>query len=112
MHYLRKAAADGHTFRQVEFNNRLLPSHRRKPRQAIFELQGDRDQPQPTYRYNPDYRFKGVQSCKPFTIKPGSNNPVGSVWIGLSSERVRHARDALAGKVAKADSHGCVRNEA
>ena len=25
----------------------------------------------PTYRYNPDYRFKGVRSDKPFTIKPG-----------------------------------------
>ena len=40
----------------------------------------------PTYRYNPDYRFKGVRSDKPFTIKPGPNNPVGSVWIGLSAE--------------------------
>ena len=25
----------------------------------------------PTYRYNPDYHFKGVRSDKPFTIKPG-----------------------------------------
>ena len=25
----------------------------------------------PTYRYNPDYAFKGVHSKKPFTIKPG-----------------------------------------
>jgi len=38
----------------------------------------------PTYRYNPAYHFKGVHSRKPFTIKPGPNNPVGSVWIGLS----------------------------
>jgi lipoprotein-anchoring transpeptidase ErfK/SrfK len=40
----------------------------------------------PTYRYNPDYAFKGVRSTKPFTIKPGPNNPVGLVWIGLSAE--------------------------
>src|SRR3954471_4728073 len=28
----------------------------------------------PTYRYNPDYHFKGVRTDKPFTIKPGPNN--------------------------------------
>ena len=31
----------------------------------------------PTYRYNPKYGFKGVRATKPFTIKPGPNNPVG-----------------------------------
>jgi lipoprotein-anchoring transpeptidase ErfK/SrfK len=40
----------------------------------------------PNYRYNPDYKFKGVKSTRPFTIKPGPNNPVGSYWIGLSAE--------------------------
>src|SRR5262249_50378598 len=40
----------------------------------------------PTYRYNPEYGFKGVKTKKPFTIKPGSNNPVGVVWIGLNRE--------------------------
>jgi lipoprotein-anchoring transpeptidase ErfK/SrfK len=59
----------------------------------------------PTYRYNPDYRFKGVQSRKPFTIKPGPNNPVGSVWIGLSSEGYgMHGTPS-----SKVESHGCVR---
>ena len=38
----------------------------------------------PTYHYNPDFKFKGVKSNKPFTIRPGPNNPVGSVWIDLS----------------------------
>src|SRR5882757_3654498 len=40
----------------------------------------------PNYRYNPDYKFKGVKSKEAFTIKPGPNNPAGSYWIGLSSE--------------------------
>lgn len=31
----------------------------------------------PTYRYNPDYHFKGVHSRKPFEIKPGPNNGYG-----------------------------------
>ena len=38
----------------------------------------------PTYTYNPDYGFKGVKAEKKFVIKPGPNNPVGSVWIDLS----------------------------
>jgi lipoprotein-anchoring transpeptidase ErfK/SrfK len=40
----------------------------------------------PTYRYDPAYAFKGVKSTKPFTIKPGPNNPVGTVWIGLTAQ--------------------------
>lgn len=42
--------------------------------------------PNPTYRYNPDYEFKGVRSKQVFKIKPGPNNPVGLHWIGLSAE--------------------------
>src|SRR5258708_4202196 len=41
----------------------------------------------PNYRYNPDYKFKGVKSKEAFTIKPGPNNPVGTYWIGMSAER-------------------------
>ncbi|WP_426527947.1 L,D-transpeptidase family protein [Bradyrhizobium sp. McL0615] len=63
----------------------------------------------PTYRYNPDYRFKGVKSDKAFTIKPGPNNPVGSVWIGLSAEGYGMHGTSWPGKVSKAESHGCVR---
>jgi len=63
----------------------------------------------PTYRYNPDYRFKGVRSDKPFIIKPGPNNPVGSVWIGLSAEGYGLHGTSSPGKVSKAESHGCVR---
>jgi len=32
-------------------------------------------QPNPTYRYDPKYKFKGVESTKPFTINAGPNNP-------------------------------------
>jgi lipoprotein-anchoring transpeptidase ErfK/SrfK len=63
----------------------------------------------PTYHYNPDFRFKGVHSRKPFTIKPGPNNPVGSVWIGLSAEGYGMHGTPWPGKVSKAESHGCVR---
>lgn len=63
----------------------------------------------PNYRYNPDYHFKGVHSRKPFTIKPGPNNPVGTVWIGLSADGYGIHGTPSPAKVSQAESHGCVR---
>jgi lipoprotein-anchoring transpeptidase ErfK/SrfK len=63
----------------------------------------------PTYRYNPDYAFKGVRSQEPFTIKPGPNNPVGVVWIGLSSQGYGIHGTPDPSKVSKTESHGCIR---
>jgi lipoprotein-anchoring transpeptidase ErfK/SrfK len=63
----------------------------------------------PTYRYNPAYKFRGVNSNKPFTIRPGPNNPVGSYWIGLSAEGYGIHGTPEPSKVSKAESHGCVR---
>jgi lipoprotein-anchoring transpeptidase ErfK/SrfK len=63
----------------------------------------------PMYRYNPAYKFKGVKSRKPFTIRPGPNNPVGSYWIGLSAEGYGIHGTPNPSKVSKAESHGCVR---
>ncbi|OKO88108.1 ErfK/YbiS/YcfS/YnhG [Bradyrhizobium sp. NAS80.1] len=63
----------------------------------------------PTYRYNPAYHFKGVHTRKPFTIKPGPNNPVGVVWINLSAEGYGIHGTPSPDKISKAQSHGCVR---
>jgi lipoprotein-anchoring transpeptidase ErfK/SrfK len=63
----------------------------------------------PTYRYNPDYAFKGVKSREPFTIKPGANNPVGLVWIGLNKEGYGIHGTPEPSKVSKSESHGCIR---
>jgi lipoprotein-anchoring transpeptidase ErfK/SrfK len=63
----------------------------------------------PNYRYNPDYKFKGVKTKKPFTIEPGPNNPVGSYWIGLSAEGYGIHGTPNPGKLGKSESHGCVR---
>ena len=65
--------------------------------------------PNPNYRYNPDYHFRGVHSRKPFNIKPGPNNPVGTMWINLSAESYGIHGTPSPGKVSKAESHGCVR---
>lgn len=63
----------------------------------------------PTYRYNPNYRFTGVKSKRPFTIRPGPNNPVGSTWIALSAEGYGIHGTAYPDKIGKSESHGCVR---
>jgi lipoprotein-anchoring transpeptidase ErfK/SrfK len=63
----------------------------------------------PTYRYNPDYKFKGVKSKKPFVIGPGPNNPVGIEWIGLNAEGYGIHGTPEPSKVSKTESHGCVR---
>jgi lipoprotein-anchoring transpeptidase ErfK/SrfK len=63
----------------------------------------------PTYRYDPAYAFKGVKTSKPFTIKPGPNNPVGSVWIGLTAQGYGIHGTPDPGKVGKTASHGCIR---
>jgi lipoprotein-anchoring transpeptidase ErfK/SrfK len=65
--------------------------------------------PNPNYRYNPDYKFKGVKSKEAFTIKPGPNNPAGSFWIGLSAEGYGIHGTPNPSKVSKSESHGCVR---
>jgi lipoprotein-anchoring transpeptidase ErfK/SrfK len=63
----------------------------------------------PTYTYNPEFKFKGVKSDKKLTIKPGPNNPVGAVWIDLSLETYGIHGTPEPRKVGKSYSHGCVR---
>jgi lipoprotein-anchoring transpeptidase ErfK/SrfK len=65
--------------------------------------------PNPTYTYDPKYKFKGVESTKPFTINGGPNNPVGSMWIGLSQAGYGIHGTGDPTRVSKSDSHGCVR---
>jgi lipoprotein-anchoring transpeptidase ErfK/SrfK len=63
----------------------------------------------PTYRYDPRYRFKGVAATQPFTIKPGPNNPVGVVWIALSAKSYGIHGTPEPSKVSKTMSNGCIR---
>jgi lipoprotein-anchoring transpeptidase ErfK/SrfK len=66
-------------------------------------------QPNPTYRYDPKYKFKGVESKEPFTINAGPNNPVGAMWIGLSQAGYGIHGTNEPSRVSKSESHGCVR---
>ncbi|MBR0844772.1 murein L,D-transpeptidase [Bradyrhizobium liaoningense] len=64
---------------------------------------------QPIYHYNPAYKFRSVKSKRPFDIKPGPNNPVGSYWIGLSAQGYGIHGTAEPDRVSKTASHGCIR---
>ncbi len=66
-------------------------------------------QANPTYRYDPKYKFKGVESTTPFTLSAGPNNPVGAMWIGLSQASYGIHGTADPSRVGKSESHGCVR---
>jgi lipoprotein-anchoring transpeptidase ErfK/SrfK len=63
----------------------------------------------PTYVYNPEFRFKGVKTKTKLKIAPGPNSPVGLVWIALDQKTygIHGAPDPE--KVGKAASHGCIR---
>lgn len=64
---------------------------------------------EPTYTYNPEYRFKGVEARTKFSIKAGPNNPVGLVWIDISKPSYGIHGTPDPEKVGKTESHGCVR---
>ena len=66
-------------------------------------------EPNPTYRYDPKYKFRGVRSTKPFTISPGPNNPAGTMWIGLSENSYGIHGTAEPSRISKSESNGCVR---
>ena len=107
----RQGEADRQGVRSQRCFARLLPGDRRQRGKADAErhAQGRSVDANPNYRYNPDYKFKGVRSKQPFTIKPGPNNPVGAYWIGLSAEGYGIHGTPEPSKVSKSESHGCVR---
>jgi lipoprotein-anchoring transpeptidase ErfK/SrfK len=63
----------------------------------------------PIYHYNPKFEFKGVHADKPFTIKPGPNNPVGSVWIDLTADSYGIHGTPEPSQVSKTYSHAAMR---
>ncbi|WP_430910613.1 L,D-transpeptidase [Methylobacterium sp. sgz302541] len=63
----------------------------------------------PSYTYDPKYRFAGVKAKTKFSIKPGPNNPVGLVWIDLSILSYGIHGTPEPDKIGKTESHGCIR---
>jgi lipoprotein-anchoring transpeptidase ErfK/SrfK len=63
----------------------------------------------PTYTYDPEFKFRGVKAEQKLHFAAGPNNPVGSVWIALDQKTYGIHGAAEPSKVGKIGSHGCVR---
>lgn len=63
----------------------------------------------PTFHYNPDLFWDAKASDTSATLKPGSNNPVGIVWIDVNIEHYGMHGTPEPANVGHTESHGCVR---
>ena len=63
----------------------------------------------PTYHYDPKFKFKGVHTNRKLTVAPGPNNPVGLVWIDLTKESYGIHGTPDPERIGKTYSHGCIR---
>lgn len=64
--------------------------------------------PRPNYTYDPSRVSYGDGGSK-VIVPPGPNNPVGSVWIGLSRDTYGIHGTADPARIGKTASSGCVR---
>ena len=63
----------------------------------------------PVFHYNPDLFWDAKPEQNRATLKPGPNNPVGVVWIGVNIEHYGMHGTPEPGHVGHTESHGCVR---
>src|SRR5262249_53268543 len=63
----------------------------------------------PAFHYNPALFWDANPSDSKATIKPGPNNPVGVVWIGITAEHYGLHGTPEPSHVGYTQSHGCVR---
>jgi lipoprotein-anchoring transpeptidase ErfK/SrfK len=63
----------------------------------------------PVFHYNPNLFWDAKETDGRAAIKPGPNNPVGVVWIGLDKEHYGLHGTPEPGRIGHSESHGCVR---
>ncbi len=63
----------------------------------------------PVFHYNPELFWDAKPEQNRATLKPGPNNPVGVVWVGLNIEHYGLHGTPEPGHIGQAESHGCVR---
>lgn len=66
-------------------------------------------QQNPPFHYNPALFWDANPSHSKATIKPGPNNPVGTVWIDISKEHYGIHGTPEPSQIGHVQSHGCVR---
>lgn len=62
----------------------------------------------PNYTYTPDFTPNGKR-IERHIFPPGPNNPVGTVWLGLSIPGYGIHGTPLPERIGRAESHGCFR---
>ena len=63
----------------------------------------------PWFNYNPALFWDAKPGDAKARIRPGPNNPVGVVWIGLSKEHYGIHGTPNPSAIGHAESHGCIR---
>jgi lipoprotein-anchoring transpeptidase ErfK/SrfK len=63
----------------------------------------------PVFHYNPDLFWDAKATDERAAVKPGPNNPVGVVWIGIDKEHYGLHGTPEPGSIGHRESHGCVR---
>ena len=63
----------------------------------------------PVFNYNSKLFWDANDKHAKARIKPGPNNPVGVVWIGISKEHYGIHGTPEPSTIGKAQSHGCIR---
>ena len=101
---LRAFDKDGHL---VAFYPASIGSTAKPAPTGSFKV--NRVQRNPAYHYDPKFHFKGVKARQKFAIKPGPNNPVGTVWIDLTAPSYGIHGTPNPDKIGKTESHGCIR---
>jgi lipoprotein-anchoring transpeptidase ErfK/SrfK len=64
--------------------------------------------PNPVYNYDPKHFIQG-NNLRKLTLPPGPNNPVGTMWIGLTEPGYGIHGTPEPSRIDKTGSHGCVR---
>ena len=81
-------------------------------RSPVGEVQVDVLIPNPNYTFDPRIfpeSEEGRQLGRKLILPPGPNNPVGTVWIGLSRPGYGIHGTPKPEQIGRAESHGCIR---
>ncbi len=63
----------------------------------------------PVFNYDPALFWNAVATDEKARIASGPNNPVGTVWVGLSKEHYGIHGTPEPGQIGHSQSHGCIR---
>jgi len=63
----------------------------------------------PVFHYSPDLFWDADPTHSKATLKPGPNNPVGVVWLGINVEHYGLHGTPEPASIGRTASHGCVR---